>query len=430
MLLAYEYKYRKWMETVGRTDSHRLGTGRIVLPRSAREAGSHGAARPYSAERKWAIIAVLFSLVFAAIGGGLAYSACSGWADKEADYVTGAGGCWLILMAVIVWLDVRKSRVIIDDDSVMSVGLFGRRTLFFSSIEGVELTKSGFRFVPFDGAGRTITFSKYYRDYDGVRLWAFRAFTDLKARKAEDDLAELASNPLYGADRADRLRHAERLSHRLRPLNVMGWVAGIALAVLDSWFRPLLVVCLLYPLIASCIYLLSKGRIKLYTRHSAPYPTLLGSTYGPAMGMSLCAVAMNILDHGNFWLPFATVFLLLLTIFMWHDFNWLSGKRFDTVCSLAAVAFFAMFYSYSSVLLFNEAWDSSRPQTYPTRIVRKWETHSKHTSRKLLLEPWRNGREETAAEVSRDVYNRLSAGDSVTVKEYSGRLGIPYYYVR
>ena len=78
------------------------------------------------------------------------------------------------------------------------------------------------------------------------------------------------------------------------------------------------------------------------------------------------------------------------------------------------------------LLLVNGAFDGSRPDVEPARIVEKFSMPGPVPLRRLIVTSWREGHGIERLPVDRGDFERFSSGESVDVRVAGGLVGIPW----
>lgn len=383
----------------------------------------------YSYTKRWRIIAWLCFIGL--LGGAVAlfYGAFTGVRPMGQIVVSVSCGAFFVVLSLLGMWEQFKAKVIIGKDRIISIGIFRTKILFFSDIKGVRMDK-GLHFIPVDSHKHTISFSQYYREYAFVAGWAFSRFADLDRKESVKEWLEIASDKNFGADKRERINRAKRLKKQLKPLNVLAWImVALVLFFPNLQYDLLITICAILPWIALVIYLTTKGLAKIYTEDNSPYPSLGSLTFMMLAVLGLRAVwDEEVMSYAHFWMPFAILSVVMFALFMCHEWKYRS-RKFAFYAYACAVLFFSVGYSHSVIVLYNDILDHSNPMVYRTVVKDKYISGGKTRTHNLILAPWGEQTEDETTNVSRSLYNKVNEGDTVSVKVYGGRFGLPYYYI-
>jgi hypothetical protein len=78
------------------------------------------------------------------------------------------------------------------------------------------------------------------------------------------------------------------------------------------------------------------------------------------------------------------------------------------------------------VLFGNGAFDSSKPQIQPARVIGKFSMMGPVPSRRLIVSSWREDHHLERVPVDRGDFDRFTSGDVVDVQVHGGLIGIPW----
>lgn len=384
----------------------------------------------YSYTKRWRIIAWFCFLILLAGGAALFYWGFTGVKSVGQIVVSVGCGAFFVMLSLLGMWEQFKSKVIIGKDRIISIGIFRTKILFFGDIKGVMADSLCLYFIPIDSHRRRISFSQYYRNYTFVAGWAFSRFADLDRKESVKEWLEIASDKNFGTDKRERINRAKRLKKQLKPLNVLAWIMAALVIFFPDWqYNLLITICAVLPWIALVIYLTTKGLAKVYTEDNSPYPSLGSLTFMMLAVLGLRATLdEEVMSYAHFWIPFAILSVVMFALFMCHEWKYRSRKCafYAYAC---AVLFFSAGYSYSVIVLYNDILDHSELMVYRTVVKDKYISGGKSRKCYLILAPWGEQTEAEQTNVSRHLYEEVNEGDTVTVKVYAGRFGIPYYNV-
>lgn len=140
---------------------------------------------------------------------------------------------------------------------------------------------------------------------------------------------------------------------------------------------------------------------------------------------SLCMFVLNL---GNFFpdrklFIFTGLFTLCGTVmYMLISAEWQTKKDRIFLFIIGAATF-----SFSGFCTVNRTFDFSDPKVYTAVIENKNYSSGKYKHYDFYVEDWNNTGETIDVEVNAEDYRNAEIGDTVTIYEYSGALGMKYY---
>ena len=412
----------------------------IQIPASATD-GKRGDSRvavPYKMALTGQIILYFFAIALFAFGIATIYDAVQtgvlttilhGSASLH-DYISTLMGLILLLLPVFAILYTRRDKVYIYEDRIVKETLFGTRVLFFDSIESVLPSYgNGLEFVPYQGAGKKITFGVYYRDYHDVERWAGRYFHNYFLREKRKDRQAIRQNSSLGANAVERLNQNERNRLWARAVNILANIVTVALIFVPMpYYRYVFLAAAAMPWLASIVFIKSKGTalFDVY-RDSTDRPTLFSSTYLVSLVLLCFALRENIIDIYPL-IPYMLLCIVVVSIpFLWYNFSFTKSRVDNPTEQFIFVLFFAIFYAIGTIITYNVAFDDSEPDHHISYVKDKFETSGRSHAYKVRFASCGTMQEDGEITVSKKEYETYQEGDRIDVDEYKGALGAAFY---
>lgn len=130
----------------------------------------------------------------------------------------------------------------------------------------------------------------------------------------------------------------------------------------------------------------------------------------------------NIFANSTLW-TFTAIFTVVVTVL----YLVCSNDRQDSKANIICIALAAGLFAFSSFCAVNRDLDFSEPKKYTAVIEDMNHTSGKTSRHTLYVKDWHGSEDTVSVEVSSDDYRVLNIGDTVTVYEYNGALGMSYY---
>lgn len=130
----------------------------------------------------------------------------------------------------------------------------------------------------------------------------------------------------------------------------------------------------------------------------------------------------NIFTNSTLW-TFTAIFTISVTVLYLVCSNDWQDSKANIICIALAAGWFA----FSGFCAVNRDLDFSEPKKYTAVIDDMNHTSGKNSHYTLYVKDWHGSEDTVSVEVSSDDYRALNIGDTVTVYEYNGALGMSYY---
>lgn len=337
-------------------------------------------------------------------------------------------GLALFIFAILIAINLKRRRLVIDNNSILYVSLFNTRKLDLTSIKGCRVSSKRIRVEPLSTGTPGFTIGNYidFRDSTGLSSWAKTHFADLDAEDLAANSQAAADDPRLGDTPARRLKYLKNSKDLAIAYNIWGVVMGFAFLFVRGWVGSVLLMVL--PILGIVLMASRRGTIKFVSSSEvSPYPfTMLGIVIPCMMMVAKSTIEYTLLEIRPLVVPglaVATIIFFLLYAF----------GRNPTLRSLSSqiiiMAVAALLYGPSSTKLVNCSFDRRPPVVYSATVLWHNVTHGKSTTYYLKLSPWGPRRDEEDVQVDPSFFHNVKNGDSVNVNLKPGLLHMPWFYL-
>lgn len=333
----------------------------------------------------------------------------------------------LLFAAVCIVVSQYKTRIIVSQTSIASVGLFSTARIALSDIKGIRTDGKRIAIVPLSGAGRSIYISSpgIFDEQQDLRDWLSANFTNITKQEYQEESEAILNNTELGRTEQERSEKLKKAKYLATSYNV--GTIGILILMLSqhtNYFFPLM---LAYPLLSLVLIQFNHGLIRLVASRSSPFTMVSsGITISCALLIAVANSRNHLLGYAAFWLPFLLVSLVTGFVFFLVSNSGVNNQ--GKVIVFSAVLIGGM-YGYGSVRLVNYAYDHSKEEKYLAYVMGHYTTRGRSTSYHLDLAAWKPDAENQEITVSRGLYERTDLGSTVTVHCKQGLLHVPWFYV-
>ncbi|OYU81832.1 MAG: hypothetical protein CFE23_02855 [Flavobacterium sp. BFFFF1] len=332
----------------------------------------------------------------------------------------------MILLMVYLLCQVYKSKVIMDEEEIVLVSAFSRRTLSFDEIRGYRFTGKVLLVEPFDRSKKKIKISSSYEGYDEIENWFVHSYPNLDREEAEMEEREILMNPVLGKTEEER---AVKLTKARKTAKVLNWISGlIAVWAFFLGDIPAVVAAILIPLVAIIVVKLSEGLIKITAKRESAFPSVMPAILPSTMSLGMRGMIFyNLFDIQEFWAPmWCTTLLYLILLISVKAFRF--RKKNDIVLSIMLLLF-VLGYSYGSVTCLNCSLDNSVPKKYSVVVLGKRISKGKSDTYYIKLAPWAGLKTSDEIDVPKKIYEITSTGKTVDLFLRPGVLKISWFTV-
>jgi len=360
-------------------------------------------------------------------------------------------GLWLlglflamVILMIVVIVSIKKRKVIITNESIISLGLLGRKELKFTEIKGFHLDAmpkyprfQNLIIEALDKKKKNMRIDPFMDDMNGLREELNSKFKNLEVQKIEElkekfkkEEQEILKNNVFGWSIEERESKLKKARLTAATLNGLGVVIGLWTFFFSKPYEYAIIACIVLPLITIVAIKFWKGLIRIETEKGSAYPYATVGIIFPATALALRSIIdFSIDDYSNIWIPSILITVVLNTILFVGNKELLfkNGKNYFIAFTFMI---FTFAYGYGAVVTTNCTFDKSEPEMFASQVLGKSIGGGrKSTSYDLKLSPWGTKREVEKISVDADLYDNLQIGDEVSIYRFKGRFDIPWIVV-
>lgn len=335
----------------------------------------------------------------------------------------------MLTLMVFGLIDVYKGRLIIQEDRLVSIGVFKSKNLKFDEIKGYTVNEQYIFVEPNTKVKKRIKISQYIGGYNEILLWLSENYLDLNIVNEQVEEQEILNNESIGWSKEIR---EEKLSNARKISKIINWLGGLSFAWTLFYPKPYdyaVLSAFIIPIVALIAVKFSRGLIRIDKKDGSAYPSTIYAFIFPSLGLMLRSfLDYDIFDYSNVWIKavLVTVAFLFILLFNQKEITFKKKQDYLTVSSLIM---FLFAYGFGAVIYLNCNLDKSEPQHYTATILDKRISSGKHTSYFLKLTAWGQQKEIDEVSVSKGLYNRVETNNEINIYFRNGKLEIPWFVV-
>lgn len=385
--------------------------------------------KEYTLHTGWKIFLYLFITALLAAGAYLIYSAA---ADK--NWWLLVIGIALIAISTYFYLEIKTSKIILNNDGIKRVGYFSSRELLLPYIEGYTVVQ-GKRLTikPVNKSDKKISLADYTYFADAGEIWRWVTMNcrDLDAELQQAELNEIRNDNSFGFTGEERLAELKRLKRFCSYFNYAGGALCFWLFAYPRPYDYAILTGLLWPLVVLFVFYFKRDVVTLNSsdnKKEAVYPSLSTALILPPLGLLVrVLIDFNLMHFADVLLPGGVAAVVFAALFFVILINAREKARSNKTTWLSAAAFILL-YCFTAPVVINCNFDYGAPVVYTARVVSQRVSTGKHTSYNLTLSKW-GSKESEEVEVNQSLYDEVKTGDSVHVNLKPGVLKMPWFYV-
>lgn len=335
----------------------------------------------------------------------------------------------MLTLMVFGLIDVYKGRLIIQEDRLVSIGVFKSKNLKFDEIKGYTVNEQYIFVEPNTKEKKRIKISQYIGGYNEILLWLSENYLDLNIVNEQVEEQEILNNESIGWSKENR---EEKLSNARKISKIINWLGELSFAWTLFYPKPYdyaVLSAFIIPIVALIAVKLSRGLIRIDKKDGSAYPSTIFAFIFPSLGLMLRSfLDYDIFDYSNVWIKafFVTIAFLFILLFNQKEITFKKKQDYLTVSSLIM---FLFAYGFGAVIYLNCNLDKSEPQHYTATILDKRISTGKHTSYYLKLTAWGQQKDIDEVSVEKGLYNRVDIDSEINIYFRNGKLEIPWFIV-
>ncbi|MFC0517514.1 hypothetical protein ACFFGT_25100 [Mucilaginibacter angelicae] len=383
----------------------------------------------------WKIFLCLFA---GAIAAGGVYLIGLGVTGKN-EWILLIVGIALTLFGVIVYLDIRATKIIISQYGIVRKGIFSRKELLITDIEGYGMKLGKLYLKPKSELGKKAIYLNdvpYFTNPGGISDWLMMNCKNLDAGQHHASANEVFNDSSLGNSSDEVLIALKKAKRLCSWLNYTGAAICIWVFVYPRPYDYAILTGIIYPLLMVVVFFLKRDTIILDSKRRnessvkpSLYPSLSTALFMPLVGLSVRAFVDYKLVHlGDVFLP-ALIMIIILGVVFYSILTGAKEKIRSSTSTRVYATIFVIAYSFIVPVIVNCNFDSGEPKVYPAKIISQaiYE-NPKPIIYNLTLTKW-GPSEGGDIEVSKSLYEQVKKGDTVHVIVKPGLFKMPWFYI-
>lgn len=380
----------------------------------------------------WKIFLCLFA---GAIAAGGVYLIGLGVTGKN-EWILLIIGIALTVLGVIVYLDIRATKIIISQYGIVRKGIFSRKELLIADIEGYGIKRSKLYLKPKNESGKAIYLNDFtfFTNHGGISGWLKMNCKNLDAEQYHARVDEVLNDTTLGNTSNERLAVLKKAKWLCSWFNYTGAAICIWVFIYPRPYDYAILTGMIYPLLMVAVFYLKKDTITLNgSRVKAVkpslYPSLSTALFMPLVGLSVRAfVDYKLVRLTDVFLP-ALIMIIILGVVFYSILMGAKEKVQSSTTTRVYAAIFVVAYSFIAPMIVNCNFDYGKPNVYPAKIISQaiYE-NPKPVIYNLTLTKW-GPSEGGDIEVSKSLYEQVKKGDTVHVIVKPGLFKMPWFYI-
>ena len=203
----------------------------------------------------------------------------------------------MLTLMVCGLVDVYKGRLIIQEDRLVSIGVFKSKNLKFDEIKGYTVNEQYIFVEPNTKEKKRIKISQYIGGYNEILLWLAENYLDLNIVNEQVEEQEILNNESIGWSKENR---EEKLSNARKISKIINWLGGLSFAWTLFYPKPYdyaVLSAFIIPIVALITVKLSRGLIRIDKKDGSAYPSTIFAFIFPSLGLML----RSFLDYDIFY---------------------------------------------------------------------------------------------------------------------------------
>jgi hypothetical protein len=339
-------------------------------------------------------------------------------------------GVILIPFAILIYRETAMHLLTIDDQSVTLRRGFYTRSIRLADIDGYRRGEKNALYIVSKNGGKQVRISDYLENRKELVEWLKEKYTDLDARRVEEETKEILEDDRFGGtaeEREIKLKNARQVA---RGGIAVSFLVFLWVLFFPEPFEVLMLVTFALPLAGLYAVWHYKGLLRLVVKKTSAYPSALYLLFMPVLAAWVSILRGYELYPvpGSAWRMMIVIAVLLAGIGVLACRAVLSTDE-NTRIGYLLILLIAGLYSYNIVVFSNCYYDRVRPERYRVQVLSKTLSRGKSTSYHLHLSSWGIYGEGRSVSVARTFYNAVDVNDSVSVYLKPGKWNIPWYRV-
>ncbi|MBD1393205.1 hypothetical protein [Mucilaginibacter glaciei] len=339
---------------------------------------------------------------------------------STSNYISGV----LAFVIGAVWtLYLKMKRVIIAEDAVEVISLFGSCKVYADGIKGFRVMDKLLIIYLINGERKKLRiYGPQLMDKSEEMIAQLSNLCpDLDTVEYQQEMGLILNDNALGYSENERNEKLESAKRKALIFNIGGGVLFVGCFFRNYGF----IVCLMtffYPLIGIFLIISGKGLIKFFTKNNSPLPSVYVGMYIPSMVLLIVTIIdYHIINHSDVWVPFLLISSVLIIVISIKGITKKGGAA-----QFVILLVIALFYGYGSTLMINCGFDQSAPQIFDATVVDKYKTKDVPY---VKISDWGSYKESGEIKILNSFYEQVQIGSTIKVNSKRGGLNIPWYYI-
>ena len=339
-------------------------------------------------------------------------------------------GVILEIFIIIGLIAIVKSKLIIEQYRIISIGVFNTKVLSLSDINGFRKNGHFLQFIPVNKQLDKINVSSFVENYNILVAWAQQNLKNFDLMDVEADENSILENSEFGLTCEERKSRLSRSKRHVRLLNTISWIIAFSVWFYPHFYKIQILICCTLPVIGLVLFKVSRGLILINERRNSVRPDVSSNIIIPSVVLLISALSdYNVIDYSFFIKPGMLIFTLsvFITVKVWNSHN--TPVNFKSYLMLIPVLIISAIYTYGSIITTNAIFDKPDREVFNVKVLDKRISSGKGEAYYLMLESWGPQNEIKDVQVEKTFYENKKRGDFVIVHFKKGFYKIPYYMI-
>jgi hypothetical protein len=340
-------------------------------------------------------------------------------------------GVMLEFLAFYLYRETMKMLLTIDDHSLTIQRSFSSRSILLADIEGYRRGDKNRLYLVLKSGGQDFLVPDPLQKNEELLEWIKEKYTDLDARRFEEETKSILENDQYGGtpeERETRLKGARQVARVGIGVSFVLFLLMIFLPKPTD--EDLMIVLFVIPLAGIYGLWYFKGLLRLSVKKGSAYPSAFFPLCLPVFAgwISVLTAYRLYPIPASAWQTIVIMAVILAAVCILAGKEALAAEK-NRVLGYVFILLLAGIYSYNLLIFSNCNYDKSAAEKYRVQVTDKTVSRGKSTTYFLHLSPWgtyTNGEKES---VPSSFYYGVGMNDSVSVYLKPGKWNIPWYRV-
>lgn len=328
------------------------------------------------------------------------------------------------------WLaETARARVSTGPQYVSQTNAFGTRALTLTEIAGYRTDDKYTRIYPTDPRRPTLRVAHTMERHAEIQQWLAARYPDLDRQETEQARAQLLADHDLGRTPEERADALQAAGNTARTLNIAGGVVTAWLLFYPHPYEWAMGAGLLLPVLAAAALWRSPSVLRVDEEKNSGYPSVFIALLGPGFGLLWRSLFdYELVSYAPLWPLVGAAAAGAALVLAIGSREFLLRRRSGLRVGLT-IALLAGLYGYGATSAVNAAFDAAEAATFAAQVLSKHIDSGKHKTYHLKVTPWGPMTATDDVRVTREYYNQVVTGQTVTIALWPGRLGVPWYSV-